>query len=65
MRLCIYVNTTHLYIYCFIRIHFFFKTSLQFLSNLNGNSHMYEHNKDMSNTCTGGTDNIFRNHVST
>ena len=58
--------TLHIYTFIVLFVYiFFFKTSLQFLSNLNGNSHMYEHNKDMSNTCTGGTDNIFRNHVST
>ena len=58
--------TLHIYTFIVLFVYiFFFKTSLQFLSNLNGNSHMYEHNKDMSNTCTWSTDNIIRNHDST
>ena len=58
--------TLHIYTFIVLFVYiFFFKTSLQFLSNVNGNSHMYEHNKDMSNTCTWSTDNIIRNHDST
>ena len=41
------MNPTHLYIYCVIRIYVFWKNLIQFLYNLNHNSHMYERKKDM------------------